>query len=310
MDWIEASVTTTTGYADAVSEVLMQNGAKGTQILDRSDVPKKDDGTGFGELYGEDILDNMPQEVTVKAWFSAAEDVLNTKDALKLLSEQAETNLGNLNLSVQNVKDEDWAENWKKYYKPMRVGKNLVIRPVWEEYQEESSDLVITMDPGMAFGTGTHETTRLCMEMIESHFKGGEALDIGTGSGILAIALSQLGAEKVTAVDIDPVAVKAAGENIARNRLENKVMAIQGDLTRDIQGPFDFVCANILADVIISLASPVKNLLRKGAPFLASGIIKDRKQDVLDAFLSAGYKLLDEKEQGEWVALLFGLKDA
>lgn len=310
MDWIEASVTTTTGYADAVSEVLMQNGAKGTQILDRSDVPKKDDGTGFGELYGEDILDNMPQEVTVKAWFSAAEDVLNTKDALKLLSEQADAGLGSLNMSVQNVKDEDWAENWKKYYKPMRVGKNLVIRPVWEEYQEEGSDLVITMDPGMAFGTGTHETTRLCMEMIESHFKGGEALDIGTGSGILAIALSLLGAEKVTAVDIDPVAVKAAGENIARNKLENKVTAVQGDLTRDIKGPFDFICANILADVIISLVSPVKNLLKKGAPFLASGIIRDRKQDVLNAFLSAGYQLLDEKEQGEWVALLFGLKDA
>lgn len=310
MNWIEASVTTTTGFADAVSEVLIEHGAKGTQILDRLDVPKSDDGTGFGELYGDEITENMPEEVTVKAWFASREDVLSAKEAIKRLSRMNEAGFGKLDLSLQDVKEEDWTENWKKYYKPMRVGKRLIIRPVWEDYQKEEGDLVISMDPGMAFGTGTHETTRLCMEMIETHFKGGKALDIGTGSGILAITLSLLGAEGVTAVDIDPVAVKAAGENIARNGLSEDVQVVLGDLTKDVSGRFDFICANILADVIISLKEPIKPLMDQNAGFLASGIIKDRKNDVLTAFRKAGFELLDEKEQGEWVALLFKKNDA
>ncbi len=310
MDWIEASVTTTTGYADAVSELLMNCGAKGTQIFDRSDVPGRDDGTGFGELYGDEITDKMPKEVTVTAWFSTREDVLSARDALSRLESIGLEGFGELSMSQKLVKDEDWAENWKKYYKPMRVGKNLVIRPVWEDYQPKDSDLVITMDPGMAFGTGTHETTRLCMEMIEAHFKGGEALDIGTGSGILSIALALLGAQQVTAVDIDPVAVKAAQENIARNELTDKISAIKGDLTKDVKGPFDFICANILADVIINLATPVKSLMKKDARFLASGIIKERRDEVVDNYQKQGYTLSEEKAQGEWVALLFDVNHA
>lgn len=310
MDWIEAGVTTTTGAADAVSEALIRHGAKGTQIIDRRDVPKKDEGAGFGELYGDEITAAMPEEVTVKGWFSSREDVLAAREAIKAISALHDESFGSLQMSLQDVMDEDWAENWKKYYKPMRVGKNLVIRPVWEQYEEKPGDRVIVMDPGMAFGTGTHETTRLCMEMIEKHFGGGNALDIGTGSGILAIALGLLGASEVTAVDIDPVAVKAAGDNIARNKMSKKVHAMKGDLARDIKDPFDFICANILADVVISLAEPVKTLLKEGAPFLASGIIKDRREDVLNAFSKIGYKLLDEKAEGEWVALLFGMKHA
>lgn len=310
MNWIEASVTTTSGYSDAVSEVLISHGAKGTQILDRLDVPKSDDGAGFGELYGDEITENMPEEVTVKAWFSSMEDVMSARETIRQLSGMNEAGFGKLDLSLQDVKDEDWAENWKKYYKPLRVGKRLVIRPVWESYQKEEDDLVISMDPGMAFGTGTHETTRLCMETIETHFKGGQALDIGTGSGILAITLSLLGAKHVTAVDIDPVAVKAAGENIARNDLSNDVDVVLGDLTKDISGTFDFICANILADVIISLKEPIKPLMDENAGFLASGIIRDRKNDVLTAYRNAGFELLDEKEQGEWVALLFKKNNA
>ncbi|HPY94910.1 MAG TPA: 50S ribosomal protein L11 methyltransferase, partial [Clostridia bacterium] len=223
MDWIEVSVSTTTQAADTVSGVLISCGARGTQILDRLDVPDRDDGTGFGELYGEELKLALPEDVAVKAWFASGEEVKAASQAIAALGALPGLDCGSLAFSVTQVQDEDWAENWKKYYKPQRVGKRLVIRPVWEEYEERPGDLVISMDPGMAFGTGTHETTRLCMEMIERHFKSGLALDIGTGSGILAIALARLGAGEVMAVDIDPIAVKAAGENVARNGLSGTV---------------------------------------------------------------------------------------
>jgi len=310
MDWIEVSVSTTTQAADTVSGVLISCGARGTQILDRLDVPDRDDGTGFGELYGDELKLALPEDVAVKAWFASAEEARSAGQAITALSGLPGLDYGSLSFSIAQVQDEDWAENWKKYYKPQRVGKRLVIRPVWEEYEERPGDLVISMDPGMAFGTGTHETTRLCMEMIERHFKGGRALDIGTGSGILAIALAKLGAKEVTAVDIDPIAVKAAGENAARNGLADTIHVVEGDLARDIGGRFDFICANILADIIISLSPAVPLLLAPGGAFLASGIIKDREQDVLGALAGLGFALMARREEGEWVALLFEVKDA
>lgn len=305
MDWIEVSVSTTTQAADAVSERLMQNGAKGTQIIDRRDVPDKDDGSGFGELYGDELKENMPEDVRVVAWFASLEDMELARADVQQLKNLEDFDAGSLEFAQQAVKDEDWAENWKQYYKPMRVGKNLIIKPVWERYEPQVADLVIEMDPGMAFGTGTHETTRLCMEMAEKHYQGGRALDVGTGSGILAIALAKLGADDVVAVDIDPIAVKAATENVARNGLQNAVTVTSGDLIRDVVGSFDFVVANILADIIITLSASIKPLMREGARFLASGIIRDREQDVLAACERQGLKLTDKMAQGEWVALLY-----
>jgi ribosomal protein L11 methyltransferase len=310
MNWIEASVTTTSGAADAVSEVLINNGAKGTQIMDRNDVPNKDDGTGFGELYGAELKSSLPEEVTVKAWFASLDEMLQAKETVQTLANLEDLEAGCLQFTLMNVKDEDWAENWKQYYKPLRVGKRLVIRPIWEKYDENPGDLVISMDPGMAFGTGTHETTRLCMEMIEAYYSGGNALDIGTGSGILAITLAKLGCQEVTAVDIDTIAVKAASGNVAFNGMSRQVKVITGDLTRNINGRYSFICANILADVIISLADPLRALMTERSVFLASGIIKDRQDDVLAAFMKYGFVLNDKKAEGEWVALLFGLRNA
>lgn len=310
MEWIEASVTTTTGAADALSEVLIQSGAKGTQILDRLDVPQANDWTGYGEIYGADMKEGLPEEVTVKAWFANPEDVMQARAAVLSLRQIKDFEAGNLVFSVAQVKDEDWAENWKQYYKPMRVGQRLVIRPLWEDYSPQAHDLVIDMDPGMAFGTGNHETTRLCLKMIEHYYRGGRALDIGTGSGILAIALAKLGARDVTAVDLDPVAVSAARENVARNGLAAQIKVLEGDLAQQAHGTFDFICANILADVIILLAPSLEGLLNKDGLFLASGIIRDRREDVVAACEKAGYLLVSEEAEGEWVALLFGRKHA
>ncbi|NLX83926.1 MAG: 50S ribosomal protein L11 methyltransferase [Clostridiales bacterium] len=305
MNWIEASVTTTTGASDALSELLMRYGAKGTQIQDRHDIPQEDDWTGYGEMYGDDMKASLPEEVTVKAWFNNPEAVQLAKAAVSSLKTLDGFDAGSLDFSQTQVKEEDWAENWKQYYKPLRVGKRLVIRPVWEDYAQQPLDLVINMDPGMAFGTGNHETTRLCMALIERHYQKGRALDIGTGSGILAITLAKVGAQQITAVDIDPIAVSAARENTARNRLEDRIRVIQGDLANEVDGTFDFICANILADVIIGLNETIKPLMAKEGLFLASGIIKNREQDVLTAYDEAGYHLVDRMAEGEWVALLF-----
>ena len=310
MDWIEVCVGTTGEGADAVSELLMSCGARGTQIIDRADVPEPGRTPGFGELFGPELAEGMPEKVQVKAWYASLEEARAAKAALGRLEREVGLDFGSLAYNSLAVADEDWAENWKKYYKPMRVGERLVIKPGWEEYARQPGDLVIQMDPGMAFGTGTHETTRLCLEMIEKHSEGGPALDLGTGSGILAIALALLGRQPVLAVDIDPVAVRAAEENVRRNGLEGHVQVVSGDLTKDVSGQFQFISANILADIVISLAEPLKALMAPGARFLASGIIRDREGDVLSVYREAGYRLQERREIGEWVALLLGLRDA
>jgi ribosomal protein L11 methyltransferase len=310
MNWIVLSVKTTAAGADTVSALLMSCGAKGTQIVDRADIPDADRMTGFGELIDADLAQQMPTDVLVKAWYASPEEARQAITRLAALKHEAFLEAGELSVSEAEAKDEDWAENWKQYYKPMRVGKRLVVKPSWEVYKEQAGDLVIHMDPGMAFGTGTHETTRLCLEMIEQHYKGGPALDIGTGSGILAVALARIGSGPVLAVDIDPVAVKSAGENVKLNVLTERVQVKQGDLALDIAGRFSFISANILADVVISLAEPVKTLLTKNGLFLASGIIRDREEDVREAYLQAGYYLHDSRVMGEWVAFLFGLPNA
>lgn len=310
MDWVEVCARTTSQGADIVSELLMSCGAKGTQIIDRADVPELNRLPGFGEIIDAQLAERMPEEVQVKAWYASAGDALEAQNVIRRLTGNSQMDFGTLILSSSAVADEDWAENWKKYYKPMRVGKRLVIKPSWEEYAELPGDLLIHMDPGMAFGTGTHETTRLCLEMIESHYKGGAALDIGTGSGILAIALARLGSRSVLAVDIDPVAVKAANGNIALNGLSDTVRAVAGNLLDQAAGEYAFITANILADVIIRLSEPLRSLMAPGASFLASGIIRDRAADVLAVYAKAGYHLVERREMGEWVAFLFEAAEA
>lgn len=306
MEWLQARVSTNTLAADLVSEKLISHGAKGTMIEDRADVPNADTTQDYGSLYGTEVRDAMPVDVQVTAWFANQEDLFQAQAALAALLDHPPFEVGSLAFQVDQVQDEDWAENWKQYYKPLRVGKHLVVQPSWEPYQALPDDVVIKMDPGMAFGTGTHETTRLCLMALEEHYQGGSALDVGTGSGILAIALAKLGAQQVLAIDLDPVAVRAAAENVRRNQVQGQVQVLQGDLTQDVSGSYDFVCANLLADIVIRLASPLVSLLSSQGQILASGIIKDREQDVLAAFAQHGYPLVKRQEEGEWLALLFG----
>jgi len=303
MNWIELSIKTTTAGADAVSALLMGCGAKGTQIIDRADIPDAGRMTGFGELIDANLSQQMPPHVVVKAWYASPEEARQAEVQLAVLKQATLLEAGDLSASTVEAKDEDWAENWKQYYKPMRVGHRLVIKPTWEGYFEQAGDLMIHMDPGMAFGTGTHESTALCVELIEKHYHGGNVLDLGTGSGILAIAAAKLGARSVLAIDIDPLAVRTAQENINNNHLASVVSVRKGDLLQGIEGTFDFAAANILADVIIMLCVPLRRQLKPEAVFVCSGIIRQREDDVRAALVAAGYTPLDRLVKGEWVAL-------
>lgn len=236
MDWLEAVVHTTTMGADIVSEVLMNAGAIGTAIEDRYDVTSSKKSDGMWDMIDEDVLKHMSEDVLVKAYFKSDASAPETLHLVEQkLGEIARMDMGfdmgSLELDTQGVREQDWAENWKKYYKPFRAGEHLVIKPSWEAYEPKEGDLVLELDPGMAFGTGTHETTFMCMEQLEKYITPGcRAIDVGCGSGILGLAAAKLGASDVLAIDLDELAVKVAAENTEKNGLSDIVRVAHGDL--------------------------------------------------------------------------------
>ena len=303
--YLEITVSTTTAASETVSNLLMELGAAGTQILDRSDLPDVDHPLHDWELMDQSVIDAMPADVQVKAWYDAAEGpalLEKLRIRLEALRKNARPDPGTLQITCADAAAEDWSETWKQYYKPFRAGKHLVIRPSWETWDAQEGDLVIEMDPGMAFGTGTHETTALCVEMIEKYYRGGSFLDVGTGSGILAICAAKLGAEDITAVDIDPDAVQVAIENVKRNGLEGVIDVREGNLIDGLDRCFDFAAANILAPIICVLAAPLFSHLPPHGLFICSGILAEQEEDVRKALAAAGFDILEAKRKKDWVA--------
>ena len=310
MDWIELTVHTTTQGAEVVSEALMLSGATGTMVEDRADIPDPDKPNGYWEIIDPKLIDSLPEDVQVHAWF---EPDATFQERLQALRSQLDMNrrlapevdLGTLAIDTVIVKDEDWSVVWKQFYKPFRAGKSLVVKPTWEPYAPKPGDRVIEIDPGMAFGSGTHETTGMCLELLEEAVHGGErVIDVGTGSGILAIGAALLGAKDVLAIDIDPTAVKVARENVAHNHLEQTVTTLEGNLLEKVDAQCEVCVANIIADVICMFAAPLNDHIIPGGLFICSGIIKEREQDVTGALLAAGYTILDIRRKGEWVAMI------
>ena len=309
MDWMEAVVHTTTMGADIVSEVLMNAGAVGTSIEDRYDVTSSKKSDGMWDMIDEDVLRHMSEDVLVKAYF---EQGVSAGETLHLVAQKLREigrmdmgfDMGSLKIETKQVREQDWAENWKKYYKPFRAGEHLVIKPSWEAYTPEEGDLVLELDPGMAFGTGTHETTFMCMEQLERYVKPGcRVIDVGCGSGILALAAAKLGAGDVLAIDLDELAVKVARENTEKNGLSATVRVAHGDLLERREEQADVIVANIIADVICFLCGPAKKHLLEGGVFICSGIIREREEDVQRALAAAGYTVINRLEKGEWVCL-------
>lgn len=309
MDWLEVTVRTNTAGADLISELLISAGAKGTSIEDRFDAFSEPTDATQWDLIDPSVIEKMDEDTLVHAYFPAETTSRETIESLRarlaaLTPEWLGFDAGKRALEIANVREEDWAENWKKYYKPFRVGRHLVVRPVWEKYEPQAGDKIISIDPGMAFGNGTHETTSMCLGLVEDYIKPGDTvLDVGTGSGILAIASVLMGAQSALGIDLDPVAVRVANENIERNGLSGRVHAQVGDLVKGIDTQADVVFANIIADAVILLSRAVRAHMKAGGVFICSGIILEREQDVLDALAEAGFTVDRIEHRGEWSAI-------
>ncbi|WP_003542316.1 50S ribosomal protein L11 methyltransferase [Desulfotomaculum nigrificans] len=303
MNWLEVAVHVPHEGIDMVSNVFDEMGVGGVVIEDPALISK---------YIAAEIWDHweFPPEVLnrpmplVKGYFPEGPGL---EDKLALLQERlAALPLADVpRMETKRVAEEDWATAWMKYYKPVEIGRRLAVKPSWEDYTPPEGRLVLELDPGMAFGCGNHPTTTMCMEFLEEIIKGGEtAVDVGTGTGILAITAAKLGAAKVIAVDLDEVAVQVARENVQRNQVQGQVEVLQGNLLDKVTQPVDLVIANIIAKVIIILAPDVRKILKPGGYFIASGIIRFRAEEVREKLQEAGFKVLERKEDGEWVSYL------
>ncbi|WAM32982.1 50S ribosomal protein L11 methyltransferase [Caldicellulosiruptor morganii] len=295
MKWFEISIKTVQEAEDAISNVLYDLGANGVVIEDDEIVKYPNSWDYIDE--NQFVKQNF---AIVRAYFpesvNISELIFNIEERLKDVSQYLD--IGEGRIEISEVDEKDWAEEWKKYYRPVEIG-SIIIVPSWESYQATGEKIVVKLDPGMAFGTGTHESTALCLEAVQRYIKPGvDVIDIGTGSGILAIAAKKLGANRVVAVDIDDVAVKVARENAAMNNVDIEVK--QNDLVFGIEEKFDIAIANIIADIIMKLAGEVKNVLKEGGLFISSGIIEDRLDDVLKSLKESFLDVIEIKKLNSW----------
>ena len=307
MKWYEVKIKTTTEAIEAVSNILYDAGVTGVAIEDPNDPIFTSKEEGDWDYFDESILNFEFEGAIVKGYLPESDNLIDLIETIKvsikaLEKHNIDTGLGEL--ITTEIFEEDWANEWKKYYKPRHVTDSIVIKPTWEEYEAKEGDLVIEMDPGGAFGTGTHETTMMCIQALEGHVKQDTTVyDIGCGSGILAVAAAKLGAKEVYAVDLDEAAVEASLSNVSINHVEDKVTVLHGNLMDLLKEPADVVVANIIADVIIFLSKTIHRFMHEESVFIASGIIIDKKDEVLEALEKNGLEILHVEVQGEWVAI-------
>lgn len=309
--WIEVRVITESEALEEVSGIFYTLDCKGIAIEDPQDIIGREQGPLTWDFADLNVLEHKGEFAVVKGYFS---DEDNIEEVVSFVKERLEDikklgiNIGKGKVEVQEMKEEDWANTWKKYYKPFRIGKSIIIKPIWEEYEEKEGDLVVELDPGMAFGTGDHETTNMCIRALEKYVKKDSTVfDVGCGSGILAIAAAKLGAKKAVGVDLDPVAVESAKENVGYNNLDN-IEILEGNLIDVIDGKADIVVANILAEIICILTQDVSRVLNKGGYFITSGIIHDRVDMVTSKLEECGFEVESVNKDGEWNCIIAKLK--
>jgi len=306
--WSEFSIHTTNEAVDAISNILHEAGASGVVIEDSFELDKPREQV-FGEIYALDPVDFPVNGVVVKAYLPLNSFLGETVEEIK----QAINNLANFNLDLGSnkvttceVDDEDWSTSWKQYYHPVKISNRFTIVPTWEDYQPvESDELIIELDPGMAFGTGTHPTTVMSLQALEKHVNNEvDVIDVGTGSGVLAIGAALLGAKAVHALDLDEVAVKSAIENVELNKVSDKIEVVQGDLLDTVKEPAEVVVANILAEIILTFVDDAFTIVKPGGIYITSGIIEGRKEDVKNALIDAGFEIDEVMMMEDWVTIV------
>lgn len=304
MKWMEITVVTSQEAKEAVADVFYRAGANGVVIEDASLPILADDVEDYSLISVPDI---PLEEVRVTAYLPLLEVTPGFVEEIRLaVAALADFGLdpSPAEVLINEVAEEDWATAWKQYYQPIIVGEKLVIKPSWDTFVPSGNPAIVDLDPGMAFGTGNHATTMMCLEFLhEEDLAGKRVLDMGCGSGILSLAAAKLGAKSVLALDYDPLAVKVALENVLHNKLQSRIEVKESDLFAAARGTYDLVVANIIARVVVDLIASLEKYLAPNGVFLASGIIRDKLEAVLSALDAHGFKVRSVSEQGEWVAL-------
>lgn len=299
MKYIEMTINTSKDKKDIIEGILFDYGIYTTEEISSDIVDELDQDEKDWDFIDYPLLNSKEGVFALRVYPE------NMEDANNLKAELNEKNLGQC--LIEEKDDEDWANNWKKYYKPLEIGEKLAIVPEWEAYDNDKR-IVIKINPGMAFGTGTHESTYMCLELLERYVnKDDEIFDIGCGSGILAIAALKLGAKRALAVDIDDKCIDASHENAGLNNLEDKMDIKKGNLLDVVKGRADLIVSNIIAEIIVDEIKNLKNHMDKGGIFITSGIIKERRQMVIDALKENGFEIIDELEKNNWVAIVGSL---
>lgn len=317
MNWTEVNIYTATEGIDILCASLMDIGIKGFVVKDSSDFKEfLENKDGKWDYIDDDLMDLSNCETCITVYLpdnsQGMEMMISLRALLKQIKSNDENNVfGRLELELLQVKEEDWANNWKQYFKPLKVGNKLLVKPSWEEYSNNDERIVLEIDPASSFGTGQHNTTKLCLELLEESLNSGDrVLDLGCGSGILSIGAMLLGASEITAVDIEQNAVETAIENAKKNNIsQEKYTAYCGDiisnheLCEKIGGEYDLITANIVADVLIAMSSLFRKKLKNNGILIISGIIIERKDEVVNTVVESGFKVIETAEGDGWAAV-------
>lgn len=317
MKYIEVKIKTSKSGIDPVLAALMNIGINDAMIDDPDEILAMIASPGPSEWYDESQIPDLSMiEPAVTVFFADDEEGHSrAKDVRKAIEELAksvaegrygaETDLGELSVSAKVEDDVLWRDKWKEYFKPTKLSNNIVVKPTWCEYEPNEEDIVIEIDPGMAFGTGTHETTMLCIRMIEKYMHGGyKVLDVGSGSGILSIAAAKLGASDVLGIDIDEDAVRVSNENYELNKVSDRAKAIVGDLTAGVDYKANIVVANLLADIVMRLSKDAKRHLGEKGIFITSGILIEKSETVEKCMIECGFEIVEKAILGEWCSIV------
>lgn len=302
--WLEVSCTVPAALVDPLAEFLIEQTKSGVSIENLS-----------VDTFSIETIEEPPVK-TIKGYFPADTPPESIRSAVAAFVSAVFPDVGTIPLTIVRIGEEDWANNWKQYFKPARIGSGLVIKPTWETYDARPSDIIIEVDPGQAFGTGTHATTRLCLEALEKIYKKlppftddaspvpTSILDVGTGSGVLSIAAAKLGASRICAIDIDPEAVNVARENLALNGITGEV-AVATTMLRDVPGSYNIVVANIIAEELVKLSMDLVDRLAASGILILSGILTEREPFVTDGFSTFPLSLVEITHREEWSCLVY-----